>query len=181
MKKSAASRALWIQLGLSAWLLFHVTAIVMGPAPSNYLHGSICKVFQPYWGYLGLGSTWSFYAPDPAPPIFYEWEWEDTAGVRRTGRYPQFPSPYWNYDRQVLRVTALGYIFMQEGAAERSLIPYLCRQLPAVRSVSLWRVAYGVPSTDDFVKGTRKYEIDEQLASREWISHSVCADERSRR
>jgi hypothetical protein len=165
---------------LSVWIAFHGIAIMLAPGPMTYLYQSARPLFLPYWQIFGLGSTWSFYAPDPAPPIFYEWEWEDAAGKRHTGSYPQFPSPYWNGDRQALRITAMGYIFTNQGMAERTFIPYVCRTQPEARGVSLWRVAYPVPSTVDFVKGERKFGLNSQEAVREWISHSLCDRERVR-
>jgi hypothetical protein len=179
MLKELKRREWLIQVGLSAFIVFHLTAIILGPAPLSYLHEMTKPIFRPYWGMFGLGNTWSFYAPDPAPPIFFEWEWEDQQGQRHTGRYPEFPSNFWNYDRQVFRITTMGYIFMQEGAAERAFVPYLCRTLTEARGISLWRVAYAVPPIGEFTQGTRKYGLDAGLATRSWISHSWCDRERA--
>mgnify|MGYP001583738600 CR=1 FL=1 len=169
----------WKRAIASFFVLYHLTAILIGPSPMGYFHQALLPVFHPYWAALEFGSTWSFFAPEPgSPPTFLEWEAEDEKGVRSTGRFPAFPSPFWNRERQTLRLSIVGYIFMNEGATERAMLPYLCRTLPQAQSNSLWRTIYGVPPLKPFAEGTQKLGLNTQPI-RQWVSHSFCERERS--
>jgi hypothetical protein len=177
-KKGAKSR--WEKGFASLFVIYHLTAIAVGPSPMGHLHQVFLPIYRLYWSAFDLGSTWSFFAPEPgSPPLFFEWEMEGKNGERTTGRFPEYPSPYWNRERQTLRMSIASYLFMHEHAGERALAPYLCRIYPEAVSVSLWRTLYGVPPLEPYARGESKLGLHTPPVRR-WISHSFCEAEKAR-
>jgi hypothetical protein len=76
---------------VSAWLVFHLAAIVIAPAatdPASELAHEVCRFFEPYLGLLYLDHGYHFFAPEPAEStlLAYAAEREDGSIVR--GRIP---------------------------------------------------------------------------------------------
>ena len=76
---------------MSAWLVFHLGAIVIAPAatdPASELTRRVCRLFAPYLGLLYLDHGYHFFAPEPAEStlLAYEAERADRTVVR--GRIP---------------------------------------------------------------------------------------------
>ncbi len=65
---------------LSFFLIYHVAAIVIAPAPDSYLRRQIFPFFESYVKLFRLDSHWSFFAPDPASGILMRYRVADAAG-----------------------------------------------------------------------------------------------------
>ncbi len=182
MSKASSRRSrreVFLLRGISVLLAFHLGAIIIGPSPLNYFYWWAAPIYRVYWQAFEFGNQWSFFAPEPGvPPVFLEWEMEDDQGRRTTGQSPEHPSPYWNRERQTMRMAMTGYLMLTEGAAERVMVPYLCKTHPDARSVSLWRRVHGVPALEGFAKGEEKLGVISPPV-RQWVSHSFCEGERA--
>jgi hypothetical protein len=76
---------------VSAWLAFHLAAIVVAPAsvdPSSELIQATWKVFQPYLDVLYLNHGYHFFAPEPAESTLLAYEAERPDGTVVRGRIP---------------------------------------------------------------------------------------------
>jgi hypothetical protein len=76
---------------LSAWLVFHLTAIVVAPAsvtPSSNLIQSTWLLFQPYLEALYLNNGYHFFAPEPAESTLVAFEARRADGTVIRGRIP---------------------------------------------------------------------------------------------
>jgi hypothetical protein len=72
---------------VSAWLVIHVTAVMIAPAataPASDLTREVCRFFEPYLGLLFLDHGYHFFAPEPAEStlLAYVAEREDGTIVR---------------------------------------------------------------------------------------------------
>jgi hypothetical protein len=81
----------WPRRLISAWLVFHLIAVISAPAataPASDLARGVCRFFMPYVGALYLDHGYHFFAPEPAEStlLAYEAEREDGSVVR--GRIP---------------------------------------------------------------------------------------------
>jgi hypothetical protein len=77
--------------GVSAWLVFHLTAIIIAPAsvsPSSALLQSVWRVFQPYLQLLYLNNGYHFFAPDPSESTLLAFAAEREDGTVVRGRIP---------------------------------------------------------------------------------------------
>lgn len=80
-----------IRRAVSAWLVFHLAAIIIAPAavpPSSELVQDICRYFQPYLGVLYLDHGYHFFAPEPAESTLLAYEAERPDGTVVRGRIP---------------------------------------------------------------------------------------------
>ncbi len=85
------SRSRLIKRIISAWLVFHLAAVVVAPAavsPSSELIESTWKVFQPYLQLLNLNNGYHFFAPEPTDSTLLEYEAERADGTIVNGRIP---------------------------------------------------------------------------------------------
>jgi len=126
---------------VSLALLFHLAVIFITPNSQNYFGFRLVKIIQPYAGLFEFSSEWTFFSPDPAAPMYYEWKAYDTSGNElKTGIFPNISSLSFFADRQLRRLAAGRYMSMQPGALENTLVPYLCRTNPGASAVRLTRV-----------------------------------------
>ncbi len=69
------------RLGLaSAFLVWHVAALLAAPAPGSFALGTVFPAFWPYLSGLHLYNEWSFFAPHPDQGRMLVAEVEDASG-----------------------------------------------------------------------------------------------------
>jgi hypothetical protein len=76
---------------ISAWLIFHLTAIVVAPlavGPTSDLVQSAWDLFQPYIQILYLNHGYHFFAPEPEESTLLAYEAERPDGSVVRGRLP---------------------------------------------------------------------------------------------
>ena len=81
-------RTRWI---VSVLLLWHLSAIVVGPAavdPSSGLMSSVFEVYRPYLDGLYLNHGYHFFAPEPGPSHLIRYELAFADGSQKTGLFP---------------------------------------------------------------------------------------------
>ena len=175
MGNQQISTKILVQILLSGFLLFHLTAILIAPNNQTYLGLQARPYIEPYLNSLELVSSWNFFAPDPGPPpMFIEYELEDAKGESVSkGRFPEFPDPFFFRERQNRLVAAAHFMIGAEGRVEKTLIPYLCANHPDAYSVRAWSLMYSIPSLQDVADGKRKIG-DEIGTERKAIGHTFC-------
>jgi len=88
---SRISRRRWIRRAINAWLIFHVSAIIVAPAsvaPSSGLVQSIWGIFAPYLQLLYLNHGYHFFAPEPGESTLLAFAAERPDGSVERGRIP---------------------------------------------------------------------------------------------
>ena len=67
------SSRIWKGL-ISLWICFHLLTIFVTPNRETYLGFKLSKVLEPYANSLELAANWNFFAPQPGPPMRFEYE-----------------------------------------------------------------------------------------------------------
>jgi hypothetical protein len=165
----------WIKAGLSVFILFQLTVVILGPNCENYVCTKLSPVIVPYANFFEMTSKWSFFAPEPGPPpVFVEYELLDVKGEAiQKSRFPEAQNPYFIRERQNRRIASVEFMMPGEDRVEKVMVPYLCSHHPDAQSIKLWRVAYSVPSMEDVAKEKRKIG-DEINIERRIVSHTFC-------
>ena len=65
---------------VSGFALWHVCALLLGPAPESRTQAAIYPLFRPYLRLLHLDAGWGFFAPDPHPGVLMSYVLEDADG-----------------------------------------------------------------------------------------------------
>lgn len=81
----------WVRRIISAWLAFHVVAIIAAPAavqPASQLAGRACELILPYLGALYLDHGYHFFAPEPVHSTLLGYVAERGDGTVVRGRIP---------------------------------------------------------------------------------------------
>ena len=164
-----------LKIFLSLAILFQLFCTVLAPNQNAYLRARFTNVIDPYVGLLGIGSTWSFFAPEPGPPpIYIEYELYDKQGTAiEKGSWPQRGESFLFQDRALRRGAAAQFMLLHPEYAAPMLIPYLCQANPGVESVRLWSVVYRLPSMSEVSEGKQKVG-DELSADRKAITLDFC-------
>jgi hypothetical protein len=159
---------------LSVFILFHLVIVLLVPVGENAISSTFQKVIEPYTHFFELTNRWAFFAPEPSPPVYIEWELVNAQGDGfKKGMFPEQKNPYAFRERQNRRVAAAEFVLPVESYVEKVMVPYLCEQNPGVDSVRLWRVAYTIPPMADVASGKRKIG-DDQGSQRLLVAHSFC-------
>jgi hypothetical protein len=85
------SRSRYFRWAVNAWLVFHVTAIIIAPsavAPSSELVQAGWGVFAPYLQLLYLNNGYHFFAPEPGESTLLAFEAERPDGSVIRGQIP---------------------------------------------------------------------------------------------
>jgi hypothetical protein len=61
----------YMKFGLSVAIVFQLFCVCFAPNRNAYLRNRFSSFTDPYTNFMGLASTWSFFAPDPGPPPLY--------------------------------------------------------------------------------------------------------------
>ena len=142
---------------VSLFLIFHLFGVLIGPNPNSFLGQSVAPVYRPYLNFFGLGSTWSFFAPEPFyHPIYIDYVLNLKGKMPLSGRFPEEKSPYWMRDRQNRRMGLARIILSSDDNVRNMFVHYLCREHPDLESANLWRVLATEPSLEMVQKGQKK-------------------------
>ena len=161
------SSRIWKGL-ISLWICFHLLTILVTPNRETYLGFKLSKALEPYANSLELAANWNFFAPQPGPPMRFEYE-----GVGTDGK--QLAHEYWPPAGAPWRTVALSHFAMKaETGAERVVGNYFCRGVPGARSVRIWKNLYAVPDLLEVQAGRAKIGYD-QLVTRTFVADWNCA------
>lgn len=147
-------RCLW-EAGASLFVLWHLGAIVLGPAPASYLAGELYPWYKPYLELLHLDNPWGFFAPDPTYGRAVRYVVEDRAGARHEFRLTEALA---RSQRAYLRYTSLSSsLIPAEPRFLRSAADYLCREHAALRPAHVVIVLrhQSLITPDDYLQGLR--------------------------
>lgn len=144
---------------MNLWLVFHLFAILVGPAsadPASPLVQSWFDAVAPYLHALYLDHGFRFFVPEPGASTLVSYRLEMPDGSSQTGQFPD-PSitPRLYYHRHFMLSEFLGNTDEElQPYIERAFARNLCRQTGAIR-VTLTRVTHDVPSIDDVRNGMK--------------------------
>lgn len=123
---ASAPRPRWWMLPASLLILWHLTAIVLGPAPPSHVAGELYPVFKPYLRVLNLDHTWGFFSPEPSEGRRLRYAVIDAGGARREFR-PYEALSRW--DPSYFRFTTLYAALDADVPGHlRAAADYLCRR-----------------------------------------------------
>jgi hypothetical protein len=165
-----------IQAGLSVFIFFHLTAVIIAPNGRSYLGGVVGPWIEPYVNALELVSSWNFFAPDPGPPpiqVVYEIHGKDQELVQE-GKFPEAGDPFFFRDRQNRRIAAARFMISAQDRLEKVMVPYLCKSVPGAQAVRLGKRMHSIPSLQEVAEGKRSIG-DALEAKTEWVSTTYCS------
>jgi hypothetical protein len=165
------------KIALSVFLAFHFFCISLVPSGQNYAVYLVAPIVEPYVKLLSIGSTWSFFAPDPGPPPLYiEYELLSADGTHLDQkRWPDDQNaPFFREQRAWRATLARGLIALPTGG-EQFMGPYLCRINSGAFSIRMWTLEFGAPSLLDVRDGKRRVgdEVDQR---RRFVGTVSCSD-----
>jgi hypothetical protein len=141
---------------LTLFLFFHLFVLFITPNKENYFGYRLFHIFEPYVNFFEFSSEWTFFSPDPAPPLYVDWKVFDQSGSEiKTGTFPELVNPFVVGDRQVRRISAARFMIMRDGNIQRSLVPYLCNSIPGAFSVRMTRVFMFPPRMVEIIDGKK--------------------------
>lgn len=158
----------WVKRLVTAWLLFHVTAVALYPAailvpPRGLLRAISNLFFEPYMEGLYMVGGHRFFAPEPGPGTMVEYRVERADGSVEENIFPRREiSPRLMYHRHFMlseRVQDVGV----ETEWFRMYARHLAHELGGER-VTLWRVVHRLATPEDIQAG--KHLTDEEFYDR---------------
>ena len=130
---------------------------LIAPNPTSYLSHALSGVYRPYLSFLGLASTWSFFAPEPFyHPIYIDYVVNRKDKMPVSGRFPEEKNPYFLRDRYNRRIGLARIILASDDNVRNMFVHYLCQEYPDMESANLWRVLATEPSLEMVRKGEKK-------------------------
>ncbi|HTL12160.1 MAG TPA: hypothetical protein VL588_06715, partial [Bdellovibrionota bacterium] len=63
-----------MRIAASLILVFHLLVVALVPNQHLYVHRASAGILLPYANLLGINTAWRYFAPDPAPPVYYEFD-----------------------------------------------------------------------------------------------------------
>jgi hypothetical protein len=166
---------------LTLFLFYHLSVVLITPNRENYFGYRYFRFLEPYVNFFEFSSQWTFFSPDPAPPIYIDWSIYDQAGKElKAGSFPDQKSLFVVGDRQVRRISATRFMIMGDGAAQKTLVPYLCGQNPGAYSVRLTRVLQNPPRMVEIIDG-KKEAGDTSAYERSDLGLEFCENGKSKK
>lgn len=146
-----------MRLAVSCAILFHLGGVLITPNQASYLTQAFAPVYRPYMNYLGLASSWGFFAPEPmAPPMYIDYIIDQKGGRQISGRFPEEKDPYFFRDRQNRRTALSRFIMASDDHIRNMFVRYHCLHTPDFESIRLWRVTFTQSNIDDVKSGKKK-------------------------
>lgn len=131
--------------------------MLVAPNPGSYLSQTIAPVYRPYLNFFGLGSTWSFFAPEPFyHPIYIDYVVNRRDKMPVSGRFPEEVNPYAFRDRYNRRIGLARLILMSDDNVRNMFVHHLCQQYPDMENANLWKVMATEPSLEMVRRGEKK-------------------------
>jgi hypothetical protein len=173
--ESKAPRFFKTKLVLSAFIVFHLAAVVLTPHEQNYVSFASNFIFSPYVQFFELGSAWSYFAPDPGPPpVFIAWESYDAHGNELdSGRWPDLNDHPLLSERRVRRVALARFASPDDNRVVKMMLPYLCGRSPGIRSVRIVRQVYPTVLLQEVADGRRSL-MDEKVVDSHVVGLELC-------
>lgn len=142
---------------VSAWLIFHIAAIITAPAsvsPSSSLAQRSWELFRPYLQVLYLNHGYHFFAPEPAQSTLVSWTAHLPGGGQVTGRFPHRDiQPRLLYHRHFMLTEFFNFAPDDpERPWYRTYATHLARKHDATH-VSLSRVTHYLPTMAMVLEG----------------------------
>lgn len=129
----------WLKLGLSLFLVYHLSTILLMPNSSSLLGRKTSWLFLSYANTMNFNTTWQFFSPGPSPTFYLEYEVEmpgDRESISAPLMYPpQRKGLVWD-DAWNRRLFGMRFFALTDNQLERFFIPYLCRENPGAEAIS---------------------------------------------
>jgi hypothetical protein len=153
-----------LRWAVNCWLVFHLAAIIVGPAsvaPSSELIESAWIVFRPYLEFLFLNHGYHFFAPEPAASTLISFEADRADGTKVTGHFPSRKTmPRLLYHRHFMLTEHLRGAELRGDPDElleewvKSYADHIRLKYGAVR-VKMTGHIHGLPSREAALKGIK--------------------------
>ncbi len=138
-----------LKILLSLFVVYHVLAVVVLSNGGSYLGRSWQSYLLPYANNLGLNATWSFFAPDPAHTMYFEYVIEYADGRESSrGFFPPERQAFVNDTSARRLLYAMRYLILDPQKMDILLIPWLCRSHPDADRVFIKHLIQKIPSLD---------------------------------
>ncbi|HVU86867.1 MAG TPA: hypothetical protein VHD36_06075 [Pirellulales bacterium] len=165
--------SLWAKLAVSALLVWHLTAVLVGPfmRPPTVLGEVALPIFGPYLGAAYMGHSYKFFAPDPGPSHLVRYDLEFADDSHRTGVFPnldeEWPRLFYHRhfmlsefvnlappDPNIPPTTEWAQLPLASGQQQyaRSYADHLLAKYDA-RRVTLWLQEHLIPEPEQVAKG----------------------------
>ncbi|MCC7441916.1 MAG: hypothetical protein IT285_09795 [Bdellovibrionales bacterium] len=171
------------RIAVNGLLVFHLLVMALVPNQQLYVPQEIAVPMIAYANILGMNVAWKFFAPDPAPPIYYEFE--VTLPPRPGEKEPRrermhLPAlrndEFWrqNYNR---RVALKNTVLQHPKLISQVVVPRMvCTRFPEARDVAVTRIGVRFPSLKEIREGRGLNDMEDRRTYT-LLSHEVCLTE----
>jgi hypothetical protein len=136
-------RSKWLLAILSAFLVYHLTVMIVLANGGSFLARILTPYLIPYANLIQLNTTWNFFAPDPAHTMFikYKVEFTDADGNDLKEPLVGYIPPEKKHivvDSSKRRfLYAMRFLILDTNRMQTILGPWLCREHPGATRVSM--------------------------------------------
>lgn len=161
---------------LSAFLIFHVTAILVLPNPESIIFRRVEKIFVNYGNLLGINTTWRFFSPNPLIRMF-EYEvvendaYAEYAVEVERHRWPASVEAVGTREGFNRRLSYAMIMMANQLYLREILAPYLCRFHPLAKALNFYAVHREFPSVEKaqtYVSGREDLEKMDRMGLGEY-------------
>lgn len=156
----------------SIFIVWHLLAIFVGPAPGSYTMGKIYPKFLPYLNVFNLNNEWGFFAPDPHSGSLARYIVEDVQGKQHVFKLNEV---IHRGDPAFLRRSSFYLTMMRKREPYlRAGLRHLCKRHTDLKpiSVQLFVGHQIIVSRDDYLKGARP--LDDHFMNVEFFEPFPC-------
>ena len=161
-----------LQWFLSAFVVYHLFAVMITPLLLPPFGERLGAWVQPYVTTFEFTNLWEFFSPNPAVPMLISWEADDASGrLVSEGVWPRIPRPGVINDEEVRRLAALYFMVGSDEYIEKMMVPHLCAQDGRFHAVRLWKESHPVPSLME--EGFGRPAVEGSM-ERKFVAHAFC-------
>ncbi len=171
-------KSLALRIFLSAFIVFHLSVIIILANGGSYLGRSLQASLLPYANTLGLNATWNFFSPDPAHTMFYRYKiyFESPVGEELKESIEGFFPPEKTHiviDSSKRRLLySMRFLTIDPSRIKSLMAPWLCKQYPGASRVRMEYIVNQIPLLD--VAVARKDDpMDDLVSEKNLINNEV--------
>lgn len=146
-----ASTKKWLKIVFSVFLLYHLFTVLLMPIGGSLAGRKLGRFVLPYANTLGFNTTWQFFSPGPSPMFYLEYDVEtdvDAPVASEPKVYPPARQAFAWDDGWNRRLYGMRFFALNPERLERYFIPFLCRENPGARGISVQAVFEKIDDLD---------------------------------
>lgn len=153
---------LLLKAGLSVFLVYHLSAVLILPMGSGIIIRELGGYVNRYANQLGFNTTWQFFSPGPSPTFYLEYSYGYPEGADLSAAEDPFEI-HWLPERRKgfawsdfynRRLYSMRFMALDSDRTRKYLAPFLCRQNPMASTVTMRSVFERVDSVEKARVGT---------------------------